>query len=145
MQVEVGGAIPEFRLTAVEPEPMKVMALLLRDPNPIHWDVSTVQSLGLGDRAVNQGPTNAAYVLNALIAWAGAPSAVRTFHARFLGNVLAGDEVVATGVVTALQEVHGVRVAHCDVWLDKADGERVVRGSAIVHLPKSWPSSDGSD
>lgn len=144
VQVAEGTTIPEFRLRPVEPEPMKVMALLLRDPNPIHWDVATVQHLGLGDQPVNQGPLNVGYVLNALIAWAGAPSAVRTFTARFLGNVVAGDEVVASGVVTGLSEAAGRQLAHCDVWLDRADGVRVVQGTATVQLPDSWSRDERS-
>jgi acyl dehydratase len=137
VQVAEGTRIPEFRLPAVETGPMKVMALLLRDPNPIHWDVASVQHLGLGDQPVNQGPLNVSYVLNALIRWTGTPSAVRTFTVRFLGNVVAGDEIVASGVVTGVSEVAGRRLAHCDVWLEKADGVRVVQGTATIQLPAS--------
>ncbi len=112
---------------------MKTMALLLRDPNPIHWDVDSVISLGLGDRVINQGPTNQAYIINALINWLGDPTAIRSMRVRFRGNVYAGagDRVVAGGTVTAIRDTNGERVADCDVWLDGPNG-RVIAGVATV-------------
>ena len=49
-------------LARIDPAPMKTVAALLNDSNPIHWDVESVKSLGMGDRVVNQGPNNMAYV-----------------------------------------------------------------------------------
>lgn len=141
MHIVEGTAVPPFRVPEVDAGAMRVMALLLRDGNPIHWDVSLVQQLGLGDRPVNQGPVNVSYVLNALTRWAGGPSAVRSLSARFLGNVFAGDDVVAGGVVTGVTREGDRRLASCDVWLDRADGVRLLQGTAVVRLPSSWSSS----
>jgi acyl dehydratase len=109
------------------------MAALLRDPNPIHWDVESVKRLGMGDRVVNQGPNNMAYVVNALMAWVGGdPAAVRSVQVRFQGNVLAGDRVTAGGEVTEVREEDGQRIAVCAVWLDRDDGARLLAGTAEV-------------
>ena len=59
---DVGDALSERVIESVDAEKMKTMALLLRDPNPIHWDVGSVRELGMGDRPVNQGPNNMAYL-----------------------------------------------------------------------------------
>lgn len=43
--------------TRKAPVTMKVIAALMDEPNPIHWDDRAVEALGLGNRQVNQGPT----------------------------------------------------------------------------------------
>jgi acyl dehydratase len=118
-----GALIPPLRVV-VRPEPMKLYAALARDPTPIHWDEGAA-----GGRVINQGPLNLGYVVNLLIAWAG-PEAIREIDARFTDNVLAGDEVVAGGVVTAVRD----GVAVCEVWLDRVDGGRALTGTATIAL-----------
>jgi acyl dehydratase len=133
MDVAVGTEIPEWRLAAVDAEKMKLFAAIARDPNPIHWDRREVARRGLGERLINQGPTNLGYVLNMLLAWAG-PTSLRSLTVRFTSNVLDGDAVVAGGVVTGLRDVGGERLADCDVWLDLADGTRAVAGTVTVAI-----------
>jgi acyl dehydratase len=111
------------------------MALLLRDPNPIHWDVEAVRELGMGDRVINQGPTNMAYVINMLIAWAGDPGRIRSLNVRFRDNVRAGDRVTAGGTVSEVRSDGEERLALCEVWLDVTDGPRALAGTAVVAVP----------
>jgi acyl dehydratase len=132
--VTVGAAIPAWSMANVSPEPMKLYAALARDPTPIHWDHRALADKGLGDRVINQGPINLGYVINMLMAWTG-PASLRELDARFTDNVFEGDAVVAGGVVTAIREDDGERVADCDVWLDRADGVRALHGTATVLLP----------
>ncbi len=127
--IEVGTQIPPFVVESVPTEPTKTMAFVLRDPNPIHWDKSSARSLGLGERVINQGPTNKAYIINALINWLGDPTALRSIHVRFRGNVYAEERVEAGGEVTAIED----GLATCDVWLDGPNG-RVISGVATVVL-----------
>ena len=119
---------------SVSAEKMKTMAALLSDPTPIHWDVATLQALGMGDRPVNQGPLNMGYVMNAVTAWAGGPASLRRLRVRFLGTVLAGQHLRVRGTVGALRDEDGVRLADCDVVLEVVDGDAVVSGSATVVL-----------
>ena len=113
---------------------MKTVAALLHDPNPIHFDVAAVEALGMGDRVVNQGPNNMAYVANMLADWAGGPRRVRGLRVRFLGNVFAGDRLTARGTVTGVREEGGERFADLDVWLERAEDDRVLDGTAVVAL-----------
>jgi acyl dehydratase len=140
MKIRVHDPVPPLRIR-VDPERMKTMALILRDPNPIHWDTAAVRAAGLGDRPVNQGALNVAYVVNALIAWVGDPAAIHTLQLRFLGNVFGGDEVTAGGLVTAVKEVEGETVAEIDVWLNDATEAQLARGVATV----KFPSAPGSN
>ena len=139
MEVEVGTEIPAVAVD-VRAEHMKVFSLLSFDPNPIHWDVAAVAAAGLGDRLVNQGGLNVAYVVNAAVAWAGGRERLRGFTVRFLGNVYADEVVTARGIVTGVSEESGGRVAELDVWLEREDGTKVVAGTATVALP----AGDGS-
>lgn len=134
MDVAVGQRLPEWKLESVSVERMKLLAAILRDPNPIHWDPDEVAKRGLGHRVINQGPTNLGYITNMLMDWAG-PSCIRHLEARFTSNVFGGESVVATGVVTAVREENGERLVDCDVWLDRGDGSRAVDASATVAVP----------
>jgi acyl dehydratase len=135
MDVAVGTEVPPLTIDPVPVEPMKTVGALLNDSNPIHWDVETVKELGMGDRPVNQGPNNLAYVINMLVDWAGGDNAaVRRIQCRFLGNVFGGEAVTARGVVTGIREEGGDRLADLDVWLERSTEDRVLAGTATVAL-----------
>jgi acyl dehydratase len=134
MDVSVGTPLPPWSHGPVDPEKMKIFAAIARDPNPIHWDRAAVAERGLGDRLINQGPTNLGYLVNMLLAWTG-PESLRDLRVRFTSNVFDGDMVVAGGVVTAIREADGERLADCEVWLDRGDGTRAISGTATVALP----------
>ncbi len=130
--MKVGDVIPSWTVESVSTEKMKTMALLLRDPNPIHWDVEAVRALGMGDRPINQGPTNQAYIVNMLLCWLGDPARLKSMNVRFIANVFGDDRVIAGGEVSALRNDAGVEVADCEVWLDRDDGSRLLQGTAVV-------------
>lgn len=134
MRVEAGTEIPVWEVAAVDPEKMKIMAALLGDPNPIHFDVRSVRALGMGDRVINQGPLNMGYVMNMLTAWTGSAECIRDLRLRFRGNVLAGDHVRARGTVTAVRREDGALLADCDVALDVVGGSPALTGTATVVL-----------
>jgi len=133
VSVEVGAPLPEWTLDSVNPDKMRVFAAIARDPNPIHWDHGEVAKRGLGERTINQGPTNLGYIVNMLLAWAG-PATLRELVVRFTANVFERDRVVAGGIVTAVRRVGNERLVDCDVWLDRGDGTRAVAGTATVAL-----------
>jgi acyl dehydratase len=132
--VRVGMEIPPLDIPSVSAEKMKTMAALLNDGTPIHFDVEAVRALGLGDRPINQGPTNMAYVMTMLCAWAGGYDRLRDFRVRFVGNVFARDTLRASGVVTAVRRVEGLTQIDCSVRLDIVNGANVLLGNATVHV-----------
>ena len=133
MDVAPGTQLPPWSVE-VDPEKMKIFAAIARDPNPIHWDPAAVAERGLGDRVINQGPTNLGYIVNMLMEWTG-PASLREVAVRFTSNVFGDDVATAGGVVTAVREEGGKRLADCDVWLDRQDGTRAIAGTATVVLP----------
>jgi len=135
MRPTVGQKIPVRLIEAVDPARMKTLSALMRDPNPIHFDRSAASALGLGERTVNQGPSNIAYVMSMLGNWAGGVDRITRYRFRFLGNVFEGDRVQASGTVTAVDETPEGLLVHCDLALDVVDGARVLEGTGTVRLP----------
>jgi 3-hydroxybutyryl-CoA dehydratase len=140
MSVAVGDRIPERRFV-VSANAMKVFSVLMRDPNPVHFDPEFVRSLGLGDRPVNQGTITMGYPITAVLEWAGAPERLVAFRCRFLKTLLAEDEAVAGGEVTGLETVDGQTRATLAIWLDRGDGDRVIEGSATVVVDVAPPAA----
>jgi acyl dehydratase len=107
------------------------MAALLRDPNPIHFDPEAVRRAGMGDRVINQGPINQAYLVNLVTRAAGGPDRLRSIQVRFLGNVLAGDRVECRGRVAAVDEAAGTATLEIEARVGDAP---VLAGTAVVTL-----------
>lgn len=119
--------IPPRDFGPVSPEKMKTMAAILQDPNPIHWDVEVVKKLGMGDRPINQGPSNMSYLVNTLTSWRGDPGCLRELAIRYQANVFAGD------VVHCEAEVIGIDgdLVRCAIRA-LVDGSPVITGSATL-------------
>ncbi|SNT47489.1 MaoC family dehydratase [Rhodococcoides kyotonense] len=129
--LELGTPIPEYRVV-VRAEAMKPMALLLRDPNPIHWDTAALRALGLDERPINQGPLNVSYIWEAVTAWLGPQVSVRRVHVRFLSNALAGEHLVVGGEVIELDPDDGT--VTCFIRIDHDNGQHVLTGNITIGL-----------
>lgn len=129
MTLHAGDKLPPFVIESVSAAAMKEWAVFLADPNPIHLDPAVVKAKGLGDRVINQGPANVAYLMNMLMQ-AFPNGTIAAMESRFVDNVYAEDRLTAGGSVAAVEE----GVAICDVWL-RADGrDAVITGTARVKL-----------
>tara|TARA_B100000700_G_scaffold295244_1_gene357983 strand:- start:539 stop:934 length:396 start_codon:yes stop_codon:yes gene_type:complete len=124
--------IPSLIIPSVDPQKMKTMAALLRDPYPIHWDVDGNEKMGIKGKVVNQGPLNLSYIVNMLMSWQGS-DCIRRLTVRFTGWVLDGDTLSAHGKVISVFNSNDEIQAKCEIWLER-DGERLLEGEAIVVL-----------
>ena len=128
-----GDALKPLRIESVSPLAMRAWALFLHDPNPIHLDPAMVKAKGLGDRVINQGPANLAYLINMLQA-ALPGGSIDTLDVRYVDNVFGGDSVEAGGTVKDVFSNGGRKKLLCEVWL-RADGRGpVLTGSATVSV-----------
>ena len=116
---------------------MKVMALLLHDPNPIHFDPAPVASLGPDPRLINQGPISLGYVVTMLTGALGAGARITSVSCRYLANVRAGDAISVGGTLVERTPLEGATSARFDVWLDIDGGERALLGTATVVVPEN--------
>jgi acyl dehydratase len=132
--IAVGTDLPPYSIAAVDPESMKLWAAFLRDPNPIHLDPRAVQAKGLGDKVINQGPANLAYIITMLQRTLPG-SILVSLEVRYAGSVFGGDAVEAGGKITEVaREASGLRIG-CEVWLRANDRDPAITGQAVLGLP----------
>lgn len=113
--MNAGDRLPTLR-HSVTAAAMRPIADLLQDTNAIHLDPVATAAAGLGDRVINQGPANLAYILN-LLENTFPKHRIAILDSRFLANVREGDIVEAGGSVVAREED---RIT-CELWLRVAD------------------------
>jgi acyl dehydratase len=128
--MNVGDSLKPFRIASVSPEGMKAWAKFLHDPNPIHLDPAVVKAKGLGDRVINQGPANLAYLINMLQS-AIPDGRIESLEVRYVDNVFGGEAVEAGGTVKDVSADGPRRRISCDVWL-RVEARAVLTGTAIV-------------
>jgi len=119
---------------------MHAIARVLRDPNPIHLDPAAAAAAGLGDRVINQGPANLAYVIE-MLRVAFPAHRLASLDSSFLNSVRAGDEVEAGGLVREQADDSYI----CDAWLRIVDGPialKVVATMARVPTMTSEPAAE---
>lgn len=137
MNIKVGDEIPAWVMERVSNEKMKTMAAILRDPNPVHWDASSVKAMGMGERTINQGPIGLSYMINMLYAWAG-PDSLRRIKMTFPKAIFNGERIVAKGEVIAINTLNKEVLAECNIWLERSEDDRPLVGTATVKLPDHW-------
>ena len=125
--MQPGDRLTPMTIGPVSVEKMKILAAILRDPNTIHIDHDMVRERGLGDKTINQGPTNMGYVTTMLDENFG-PGTLARLTIRFGTNVFEDDIVTAGGEVTATDDT----TITCEVWLDRQDASRAVAGTAVM-------------
>jgi acyl dehydratase len=131
--IRPGEEIPPFVVDAVRLEDIHTIMDVMGDVNPVHIDEDLVRRLGLRG-LVNQGPANLGYVVNMLLRWTGDPSAIRRLAFRFHSISSPGDQLQASGTVTDVSSADGGSRVICDIRLDRGDGERVMSGTAELHV-----------
>tara|TARA_Y100000817_G_C16822860_1_gene529747 strand:+ start:273 stop:695 length:423 start_codon:yes stop_codon:yes gene_type:complete len=129
----VGTDLPSLEVNPVDPQKMKTMAALLRDPYPVHWDRRANEVLGIGNNVINQGPLNLSYVANMLMQWQG-PTCIKRLKAKFLKPVLDNDTVIAGGKVIEVLDESSSRIL-CEIWLLR-ENETVLSGEAEIVITK---------
>lgn len=130
MTYAVGDELPPFIIDAVDPEAMKQWAVFLADPNQIHLDVDFVKAKGLGDRVINQGPINVAYMMNCILA-AFPGGRIERMTSRFLDNVYGGERIVARSIIDAVENDRII----CSIKLESEDRGVVNSATATIILP----------
>lgn len=127
-------AIPPFVTEPIRLADVVTVMEVMDDVNPVHIDAELVQSLGLRG-LVNQGPANLGYVVNMLLAWAGAPGALRRLRFRFHSISCPGDRLTARAQITAIDPHDRCRVT-TSFTLEQEDGVLVCDGTADLQLPE---------
>lgn len=129
--VAPGDSIGSYVTEPIHPLRIKMVASLMRDPVPTHFDRDAVKALGMGDRLVNQGVLNCGYLMELLYRFVDRTWALREFEVSLSQTVHEGDQVECSGTISSV-DPEGLTAA---IALEaKVDGARVLAGTAVVAL-----------
>ncbi len=119
----------EQTVTDVRGEDTKLIAALLQDPYPPHFDPRHAEELGYPG-LLNQGPANLAYMLQPIVRRLDRPSRLEGFETRFHDTVFEGETVTATVTVEEKEPTDdGGGVVEFSAVVTKENGETAVDGS----------------
>ena len=120
----------------VPQESMNTWAVILDDPNPIHLDASAVKQVGLGDKTINQGPANIAYVLN-MIEENFPNSQILKMNNKMTDSVLEGDLVTVSGQIIEVKTKGDQFIASCSIKLTVGEDKIAVLSEIDVLFERS--------
>ena len=129
-----GDELEPRTLEDLRAEDMKLIAALLQDPYPPHFDRERAEELDYPG-LLNQGPANLSYLVQPVVRALDSPSDLRSFDVRFHHMVFEGQTVTATATVADTQKSDGEGLVEFDLELQTEDGTVAVNGTATASFP----------
>lgn len=123
--------LPIFTKPAVSKAQLVQYAQASGDLNPLHTDDDFAKSIGL-DGVIAHGMLIMGFLGQYVQEVAGTESVVQQFNMRFGAMTKPGDEITCGGLIKQLTEVDGYPAAELELFAEKAPGERVGTGSAVL-------------
>jgi acyl dehydratase len=130
-----GDTLPAVTVDDVRGHDMKLIAALLEDPYPVHFDPKAAAEQGY-PALLNQGPVNLSYLLQPVLNACESPADLRGFDTRYESMVFAGETVEATATVTDKRIKDNEGLVEFELVLQKSDGETTVSGTATARMPR---------
>jgi acyl dehydratase len=131
--VAAGDAVTPLSRT-VRQEQINAYAEASGDRNPIHLEPAFAVSVGLPG-TIAHGMLELGILAEAISVWAGGSANLLSLSCRFSKPLRAGDTIVCTGTVIAVDEAEGV--ATLEVGASSDRGDRVLtNGRATVRLSR---------
>ncbi|HZR71116.1 MAG TPA: hypothetical protein VFB01_18905 [Burkholderiales bacterium] len=128
--IEIGDELPPSRVDLAK-EFVTRHARVLDMAFPRFTDDAGARAEGLPGQ-ITPGNLSLALLANALLAWIPGARLLR-LGTTFRGLAPAGIAVSIHGTVT--EKADDARTIECDVWMENAEGDRLVIGTATVALP----------
>ena len=116
MKYKKGDRLENWSFTVTQ-ENMNLWAEILDDPNPIHLDVNSVKLLGLGEKTINQGHANIAYIINA-INHNFPDSEIIKLNNKMTDSILEGDKITVAGQINNIIEESNKLIINCKLQLN---------------------------
>jgi acyl dehydratase len=129
--MRAGEVVARLVVEEVPAAAMKTMAALLDDPTPIHYDAAAVRALGIGERPVNQGPTNVGYLVELAVRAAGGHDGLRKISVRLRDKAFVGDRLECEASVLSVDETSGL----VELELSGRVGDRLVMSGRASVAP----------
>ncbi|AHH18634.1 MaoC/PaaZ C-terminal domain-containing protein [Nocardia nova] len=131
-RISVGTELPPLEIAPISRTTLALFAGASGDHNPMHVDLDVAKSAGLDD-VFAHGMLSMAYLGRLLTDWF-APEQIRAYSVRFGAITPVHGQPVATGTVTAIDEVDGERRATLELAVTLTDGTVTLTGQAVVAL-----------
>jgi acyl dehydratase len=132
-EIQIGQALPDLRRTVTKVG-LFLFGVAHWTAHRIHWDEEYARAAGFRGALVTANllsAINAELVTN----WAGREARLRRLEERNVGSAVAGDTVVAKGVVSAVESTPEGDLVTCVLEMSTDAGVVVVTGEASVLLP----------
>ena len=136
--VEVGSSLPGLT-RCPSTQQLVMFGTATGDFYPLHYDKDAALRAGLPGVIV-QGRLKASFLAQMLRRWIGAGGAIRKMSVQHRGMDLPGNALTCGGIVTSKYAQGATFLVECDIWVENAQGERTVKGTATVLLPSSGAS-----
>ena len=109
----------------VRQEDLNSWSKILNDPNPIHFDANAVKKIGQGDKCINQGPANIAYLINAIF-YNFPKCKILSIKNRLNGNVFVDDTVTVLGEITNISSKDELNIISLLLTLNNQENNSLV-------------------
>ncbi|WP_445683349.1 MaoC/PaaZ C-terminal domain-containing protein [Sporosarcina sp. FSL W7-1349] len=103
------------------------------DFNPLHTDDEFARSIGM-DGVIAHGMLVMGFLGQYAMELAGEQAEIAQFNMRFGAVTRPGDEITCKGKVDKLYEGDGIQFARLELYAEKAPGEVVGSGNAILRF-----------
>ena len=116
MKYKIGDTLKNWSFSVIQ-ENMNLWAEILDDPNPIHLDVNSVKSIGLGEKTINQGQANSAYIINAIDQNFPNSEIIR-LNNKMTDSIVEGDQVNVSGYIENISAKNDSTIITCRLKLN---------------------------
>ena len=135
-----GDSLPTRTIESIRRDDTKLMAALLQDPHPPHFDSERCAELDFPG-LLNQGPANLSYVLQPIYEALESPADLRSVDVRYQEMVFTEQTVSAEAVVEEKRIDGGVGVVTFSVELKTAADDVVMAGTVDASVPRVGETS----
>lgn len=104
------------------------------DYNPIHYDRDFAQSRGLPGVVV-QGQLVGTFLGQLVTDWIGEQGILKKLTCSYKGMNYPGETITCRGKVNRKYVEDDKHCLECTIWAENTNGEKTVRGTAIVVIP----------
>ena len=133
MKYKIGQKLEKWSFV-VRQENLVTWSKVLNDPNPIHFDNSKVKELGFGNKCINQGPANIAYIINCISSNFPEYRLIEIKN-KLNGNVFSDDKITVDGQISNIENKKNYSFISLLLDLHTQNQNNVLSSNALIKLP----------
>lgn len=131
-EIKENDAIPSLTVT-LDKEKYNLYNKMVREINPLHFDLKYAQSIGF-ENIVVAGVYTYCFVPKMLIDWTGNPHCIKKIQIRFIEPAYLQDTLIHKGVVEKKYIKGDKNLLKCRLWVENQLGEKITTAHALLEL-----------